>query len=113
MPPGRAERGTRATALHPPHLELEIPDLVGMLDLRNAALQSGHSLYANDDLVWRAVLLLGQGRDRLRQASPAQSLPRAGGRMELLAVPRSRSGHEVLRLAETAEPGLRPECAAP
>src|SRR5712692_7371873 len=105
----RAERGDRGAALRNQDMEMEVPDLVCILEHRNAALQSGHSVYANVDLVRRAGLLLGQGRDRLWQASPAQWFTGHGRRVELLAVPRSRAGHGALRVAEGAEPRLHPE----
>src|SRR6267154_2978368 len=105
----RAECGDRGAALRNQDMELEVPDLVRIVERGDAALQSEHSVYTNIDLVWGAGLLVGQRRDRLRQASPAQWFTGRGGRMELLAVPRSRAGHGVLWLAEAAEPWLHPE----
>src|SRR5260370_27015765 len=109
MPLSRAECGDRGAALRNQDMELEILDLARVVERGDAALQSGHSVYPNVDLVWRARLLLGQGRDRFRQASPAQWFTGHGGRMELLAVPGSRAGHGVLWLAEAAEPRLHSE----
>src|SRR5260370_40443175 len=80
----RAECGDRGAALCNQDMELEVPDLVRIVERGDAALQSGHSVYANIDLAWGAGLLVGQRRDRLRQASPAQSFLGDGGRMELL-----------------------------
>src|SRR5258708_16251790 len=100
---GRAECGDRGAALCDQDMELEVPDLVRIVERGDAALQSEHSVYANVDLVWGAGILLGQGRDRFRQTSPAESFAGHGGGVELLAVPCSPAGNGVLRLAEAAE----------
>src|SRR5882762_4955113 len=88
----RAKRGDRGAALRNQDMELEVPDLVRIVERGDAALQSGHSVYAIVDLVWSARLLLGQRRDRLWQASAAQSLAGDGGGVEEQAVDVSQNG---------------------